>query len=41
VLKGANKVILDKGAAGAGVLPYLPLPALKTPPAAPARGSSR
>jgi modulator of FtsH protease HflK len=34
VLKSANKVILDKGAAGAGVLPYLPLPALKTPPAA-------
>jgi membrane protease subunit HflK len=36
VLKGANKVILDKGATGAGVLPYLPLPALKTPPVAPA-----
>ena len=35
VLKGANKVILDKSA-GAGVLPYLPLPQLKTPPAAPA-----
>jgi modulator of FtsH protease HflK len=35
VLKGANKVILDKGAAGAGVLPYLPLPALAAaPPAA-------
>ena len=33
VLKSANKVILDKGAAGAGVLPYLPLPQLKTPPA--------
>ena len=28
VLKGANKVILDKAAAGAGVLPYLPLPSL-------------
>ncbi|HEX6841223.1 MAG TPA: FtsH protease activity modulator HflK [Stellaceae bacterium] len=28
VLKGANKVILDKAAAGAGVLPFLPLPSL-------------
>ncbi|MGH6980799.1 MAG: FtsH protease activity modulator HflK [Stellaceae bacterium] len=37
VLKSANKVILDKGAAGAGVLPYLPLPQLKTP-SAPADG---
>jgi membrane protease subunit HflK len=43
VLKGANKVILDKGAAGAGVLPYLPLPALKLPPpaAAPAKRSGQ
>jgi membrane protease subunit HflK len=32
VLKGANKVILDKDAGGTGVLPYLPLPALKLPP---------
>ena len=38
VLKGANKVILDKGAsAGPGVLPYLPLPALQAPPQAAAR----
>lgn len=37
VLKGANKVILDKGA-GSGVLPYLPLPALK--PAAPSTSGS-
>jgi modulator of FtsH protease HflK len=28
ILKNANKIILDKGAAGSGVLPYLPLPAL-------------
>jgi membrane protease subunit HflK len=31
ILKGANKVILDKAAAGSGVLPYLPLPELGTP----------
>lgn len=35
ILKGANKVILEKSAAGAGVLPYLPLPALN-----PARGGA-
>jgi modulator of FtsH protease HflK len=29
ILKGANKLILDKAASQAGVLPYLPLPALK------------
>ncbi len=34
ILKGANKVILDKAATQAGVLPYLPLPALKPPSAA-------
>lgn len=35
VLSNANKLILDKGAKGAqGVIPYLPLPALKTPNAA-------
>jgi modulator of FtsH protease HflK len=28
ILKGANKLVLDKAAAGAGVLPYLPLPGL-------------
>ena len=33
VLSGSNKVLLEKGQ-GSGVLPYLPLPALK--PAAPA-----
>ncbi|HZB94011.1 MAG TPA: FtsH protease activity modulator HflK [Stellaceae bacterium] len=39
ILDGANKVILDKGAAQAGVLPYLPLPALR-PPAPPANRAS-
>ncbi len=35
VLKGANKVILDKSAgAASGVVPYLPLPALAAPPPA-------
>jgi modulator of FtsH protease HflK len=34
ILTGANKVILDKAATQAGVLPYLPLPALKPPSAA-------
>jgi membrane protease subunit HflK len=34
VLKSANKIILDKSVAGSGVLPYLPLPALKPAPAA-------
>jgi modulator of FtsH protease HflK len=43
VLKSANKVILDKGAAGAGVLPYLPLPGLAAPPpgTAPAARSAK
>jgi len=36
VLKNANKILLDKGAAGAGVLPYLPLPTLKPATAQPA-----
>ena len=31
ILKGANKIILDKAAAGSGVLPYLPLPELGMP----------
>jgi modulator of FtsH protease HflK len=34
ILKGANKVILDKAATQAGVVPYLPLPTLKPPSAA-------
>jgi modulator of FtsH protease HflK len=34
ILKGANKVILDKAAGQAGVLPYLPLPTLQPPSAA-------
>jgi membrane protease subunit HflK len=36
ILSGANKIILDKAATGSGVLPYLPLPELRTPKAAPA-----
>lgn len=35
ILAGANKVVLDKAATQSGVLPYLPLPELKTPRAAP------
>jgi membrane protease subunit HflK len=34
VLSGANKIVLDKSATGSGVLPYLPLPELRTPKAA-------
>ena len=29
ILKNANKIILDRAASGSGVLPYLPLPAIK------------
>jgi membrane protease subunit HflK len=29
VLGGANKVIMDEGSAGSGVIPYLPLPAIQ------------
>ncbi len=29
VLKNANKIILDRGASASGVVPYLPLPAIK------------
>jgi membrane protease subunit HflK len=32
VLGGSQKVIVDKGASGSGVLPYLPLPALRPAP---------
>ena len=40
VLKGANKVILDKSAGTtSGVVPYLPLPALAAPPPAAAKRS--
>ncbi|HUK58610.1 MAG TPA: FtsH protease activity modulator HflK [Stellaceae bacterium] len=35
ILQNTNKIILDKGAAGTGVLPYLPLPQLNTIPAPP------
>ncbi len=29
VYRGANKVIIDSGKGGTGVIPYLPLPELK------------
>jgi len=35
VLSGANKIVLDKAATASGVLPYLPLPELRVPRAAP------
>jgi modulator of FtsH protease HflK len=39
VLRNVNKVMIDKNSAGSGVVPYLPLPELKTtPPAPPASG---
>ncbi|MGE0153377.1 MAG: FtsH protease activity modulator HflK [Reyranellaceae bacterium] len=46
VLRNVNKVLIDKSAGGSGVVPYLPLPALRNaPPAnaapAPAQGGTR
>lgn len=41
ILSGANKIILDKAATQTGVLPYLPLPELKTPKPAPAATSTQ
>jgi modulator of FtsH protease HflK len=35
ILSGANKIVLDKAATASGVLPYLPLPELRNPKAAP------
>ena len=32
VLRNVNKVMIDKNSAGSGVVPYLPLPELKTTP---------
>lgn len=40
VLANANKVMIDKSASGAGVVPYLPLPKLAAPRAAPPAGPS-
>lgn len=34
VLRNVNKVLIDKSAGGSGVVPYLPLPALRNAPAA-------
>jgi modulator of FtsH protease HflK len=43
ILKNANKIILDRAASSSGVLPYLPLPAIKSgvspSPGRPAAGS--
>jgi len=42
ILKDTNKVVIDKSASGSGVIPYLPLPNLAAPhaaPPAPANGS--
>jgi len=45
VLRNANKVLIDKASGGSGVVPYLPLPALRNPtanaPLAPAQGGTR
>ncbi|MDO8981587.1 MAG: FtsH protease activity modulator HflK [Afipia sp.] len=42
ILGGADKLVLDQGANGSGVVPYLPLNELgrRTPPAAPQQGGS-
>ena len=40
VLKKINKIIIDKSAAGSGVVPYLPLPELKARSGAGSKGSS-
>jgi membrane protease subunit HflK len=42
VLAGSNKVIIEQGKNGQGVVPYLPLPAIQNPlPIAPAAGSTQ
>src|SRR3546814_14768825 len=41
VLKNVKKVIIDDGAGGSGVIPYLPLPALPTGSQAPATAPGR
>jgi membrane protease subunit HflK len=33
VMRSVNKVLIDKAVSGSGVVPYLPLPNLRTPPA--------
>ena len=42
ILGGADKLVLDQGANGSGVVPYLPLSEIgrRTPPAAPQQGGS-
>ncbi len=37
VLKNANKIVIDRGAMGSGVLPYLPLPQIAQPSGPPAQ----
>ncbi len=39
VLKNTNKVLIDKNVSGSGVVPYLPLPSLATPPVSAANPS--
>lgn len=42
VLSGSNKIILEQGKSGQGVVPYLPLPAIQNPAAvAPVQGSTQ
>jgi membrane protease subunit HflK len=40
VFGGADKIILDSGGQGGGVVPYLPLPELRSRPAPPATPQS-
>jgi modulator of FtsH protease HflK len=41
ILKNSNKIILDRAASSSGVLPYLPLPAIKSgPPSPPGRAAN-
>ncbi|HUZ75250.1 MAG TPA: FtsH protease activity modulator HflK [Stellaceae bacterium] len=37
ILQHTNKIIIDKGATGSGVVPYLPLPQLLRPPPSPSQ----
>ena len=39
ILASTSKIIIDKSASGSGVVPYLPLPQLLQPPAAPVAGA--
>jgi membrane protease subunit HflK len=41
ILSGANKIILDKAATQGGVIPYLPLPELRSPKPGPAQAPTQ